>query len=375
MNIFKQFMKQCIFGIVLCYLVFSPALVAPKKADAYVLNVDVLLNPLMKRWTKEDLKLQREATRANVQKQTAPTVSDGSASPMPQGYSSAIGTLVGLVAGIPKTLFWGALNYKTMLKALVKNLIKSILQDVTSWAKGGFKGKPNFIADWKGMLAASALDASSELIRAIPEIARFCSPVGVMGSKDFFGKALTQGKPTFSKYVQKEFKPTSKCNLETVFNNIENAPGDFKKSIDKMSKSWDKKGGSVMASALMAPDVNMLGAFFIAKDESLVRVKQGAQAKLGEAAANNGFLNISDGCVGSPDPATGEKYCPAKMAGTFVKDSITKSGLGQFSDMIDMNDMNDLFTATLNEVVSGVTGSITSYVTGLVGDSIKNLSM
>jgi hypothetical protein len=389
MNALKQFMKQCIFGIVLCYLVFSPALLAPQKAHAEdnldnldyedgvlgVIVIDIMLNPIMWLWTYEDKKMQKEMIKTNVQKQTSLAIGTGQASPIPQGNSSSEGTFTGLIAGIPVTLASGAANFKTAMKTFVKSVISNVLGSITSWAQQGFRGKPNFIADWKGMLRASALDASAEFIQSMPGIANLCSPQSLTGSKNFFNKALTVAKPTFSKYVQKEFKPANKCTLETVVNNIGNAPGNFKNSVEKLSKGWDVRGGSVMASALMAPDVNMLGAYFISKDESLGRTKQNAEAKKEEAAANKGFLNITDGCIGAPDPDTGEKYCPAKMAGTFVKDSLTKTGLGQFSDVIDMNDMNDLFVATMQQIMASMTSSVSSALSGYINNAIKGISM
>jgi len=134
MNALKQFMKQCIFGIVLCYLVFSPALLAPQKAHAEdnldnldyedgvlgVVVIDIMLNPIMWLWTYEDKKMQKEMIKTNVQKQT----------------SLAIGIANGTV-GDSAGLSWGfVLNYADSYKGIQWAPINYTKRDFLGWQAG-----------------------------------------------------------------------------------------------------------------------------------------------------------------------------------------------------------------------------------------------
>jgi hypothetical protein len=363
------------YGMALILMVLLGTFFASaNNAHAFITTMDKKMNPTMLKYTLDDWLLQVDNIATNVQHQTAEAISTGKPYPISKGYASAMGNYFGIGQTGSVISTTGPINFKTTLKAVVKNIITSVLNDIKLWARGGFKGKPNFIADWKGMLETSIIDASAELVNKIPILSQFCSPLNVMGSPDFFKKSLSQAKPTFSKYVQKNYKTNNKCTIETLITNARGAATNYRRAIDKFSKSWDPKAGSLMAAGLMDPNTNMMGLYFQAKDESIVRTKKNTEIKKTETAANSGFMNISDGCVGSPDPVTKEKYCPAKMAGEFVKDNLAATGLGQFSDLIDSNDLNDLFAAVANSAFTSLTTSISNVLQPIIGDAIKNIS-
>jgi hypothetical protein len=363
------------YGMALILMVLLGTFFASaNNAHAFLSIVDQTMNPMMAIYTVDDWFLQRDKIGTNVQRQTAEALNSGTAYPLSAGKASAGGTSSGIGASSLVAAVTGNLNLKTAMKAAVKSIITNVLNDISTWARGGFKGKPNFIADWKGMMQASLMDASAEFISTMPVLSQFCSPQSVNGPTAFFGKTLSQAKPTYAKYTQKSFQPTNKCNIETVVTRARGIATGYKNTLDKFGKSWDPKAGSVMAATLMDPANNMMGLYFQAKDEASVRTRQNTKAKKMEASANSGFLNISDGCVGAPDPVTKEKFCPAKMAGEFVKDNLSATGLGQFDDLIDSNDLADLFSALAANAFGSITQSISGWLEPMVGDAIKGVS-
>jgi hypothetical protein len=323
-----------------------------------------------------DLMKQFDMTATNVQSQTSDTVSEGIVPPSVQGLGSAIGTALGLAVQSMVTTVTGVFNFKTAINSVVKTMIKQILADVKTWAKSGFKGMPNFIKDWKGFLQGAALAASAEFIRNWPELAQFCSPVKITLSEKFFGAKFSEQQKAFGKFVQKNNMPGNRCNIEKVVNNIMGTTVNYKGSLTTFATSgWNKKGGSTISAGLMNPKNNTLGLLFMATDEKMTKVAQRSNASNSQAKANDGFLNIVDtnGCL-PKNPQTGEQTCPAQMAGKFVSDTLKETGLGEYTSMIGMNDMNDVFVGIMTSSLSSLTGGIRNWIQLRFNDALTQMS-
>lgn len=299
-----------------------------------------------------------DETSTNVQQQTGDAVAKGSSLPTPEGEASAEGVIEGILQ-YAKQVVYGQANYKTWLKAAVKQLIKDVLADAKSWAKKGFKGTPNFIKDWKSFIQGAALAASAEFIKQWPLLSQFCTPQKITLPRNFFEAKLSVQEKTTSKFAKKSNMPGNQCTIEKIVQNLSGVSANYKGSLTSFVGGWNKKGGSTISVGLMHPQNNALGLFFLGQDERTKRVAQKTAAAKDQAITNKGFLNIVDanGCF-APNPETGERACPAEMAGKFVQKTMTKAGLGEYADMIDMNDMNDLLVSVASGLMANLAGSI-----------------
>lgn len=256
---------------------------------------------------------------------------------------------------------------------IVNLIIERIAASTVQWINSGFKGTPSFITNPERYFTTLGDNIAGQYIFANPNLNFLCGPIQAK-----IRLALTQN------YLR---EPYWQCTLTDAYGNMEDFMGDFSKG------GWDK-----FFELTQKPQNNPLGAFLQAENELNLRISTRKDTAQEEFKWGNGFMTFKTckkwspagsldqfGTMKLPEPppdvpvdkSREQRTCletETATPGSVIQSQLNKT-LGLGSDKLAVADeLNEIVSALLNQLVNQVVGGIGKGLRGLSEKDTKNQS-
>jgi hypothetical protein len=315
-----------------------------------------------------------DAIRMGTQNQTSQSTKTGAPIEIPSSWEDALGLVLGIGTGVATVGTGSALSFDSIVKQMVRQLVRDVANSLKGWAQGGFKGQPSFVKNWKGMLNTAAMTAANGIFSQIPASLQsiMCTPISLTPPNLTLKIGLRPG----SRKAFATRNPTSRtCNFDAVRQRFARAQAGFENGCYKpgVSKNcWDR-GGSLIARNMRRPSNNARGLYYMARDEQKLSISKAVEAKKNDAMANKGFQSLLSWTDCVNDPNTGDESCNTQTPGGFVADTISETNLGPFNDMMDMTEISDIVNGLLASALSGLTSSLRNTLSSAIQSQVGSL--
>lgn len=222
-------------------------------------------------------------------------------------------------------MFW------TFAKVLVKHMTDQIVNLIRT---GGQGGGPLFVSNWSDFLLDAADQASGEFLKEL-KLTRLCEP---------FAPQLRIIFNTGRRTMQERFR----CTVSAVAGNLQNFFNDF------------NNGGWAAWIQLTEVQNNPYGAYLGLLEENEKRQTIAVDAKLNEALAARGFLNLeecedvlieADG--GYDEPET-KKRCRTVSPGAWLENRLAKATTADIEQLNLADSFNEILMASLQTLLQNL---------------------
>ena len=282
---------------------------------------------------------------------------------MPKLKASKIITLVLVVCFIFSPIFavparaqWVVFDMNLIIKeyildtiawVMINHVIERIAASTVDWINSGFEGGPAYVTDPESYFKNIADQLAGEYIFSNTNLDSLCGPISA--------KIRLALLKNYNYISEKEWQ----CTLTDVTGNMEDFMGDFSKG------SWDK-----FFEMTQKPQNNPMGAFLQAETELnlLIASRQGARGS--ELDWGEGFTSWRP-CM-ARDSETGKcivESTELSTPGSVIENQLNDV-LGSGGGKLEVADeINEMVSALLNQLVSGVVGGIGRGLRGMSGPS------
>lgn len=244
---------------------------------------------------------------------------------------------------------------------IANTIIERMAASTVNWINSGFEGSPAYVTDPESYFQNMGDQIAAQYIFSNPNLNYLCGPISAR-----IRLTLTRN------YLQeKEWQ----CTLTDVMGNMEDFMGDFDRG------GWDK-----FFEMTQKPQNNPLGAYLQAENEMSLQIATRQGTKKDEANWGNGFMSWKE-CeqYGEAIPArtivvNGQTINIPASPGVCIRESTKTPGsviqkqldkqLGAGQDkLVVADEINEIVSALLNQLVSQVVGGIGRGLRGLSNPS------
>ena len=255
----------------------------------------------------------------------------------------------------------------TIAFLLINKIIERISASTVNWINSGFQGSPAYVTDPGSYFTNIGDQLAGQYIFSNPDLNFLCGPINAK-----IRLALTKS------YLN---EPNFQCTLTDAFGDMEDFMGDFNKG------GWDK-----FFQMTQKQQNNPLGAFLQAESQLDAQIASRQGIAKDELNWGSGFMSqkvcdsrLPDTVVPEEDWGDGTGV-PAytvpggcapghestQTPGSVIQDQLNKA-LGAGTDKLKVADeINEIISALLNQLVSQVVGGVGSGLRGLSDPSPTN---
>ena len=255
----------------------------------------------------------------------------------------------------------------TIAFLLINKIIERISASTVNWINSGFQGSPAYVTDPGSYFTNIGDQLAGQYIFSNPDLNFLCGPINAK-----IRLALTKS------YLN---EPNFQCTLTDAFGDMEDFMGDFNKG------GWDK-----FFQMTQKQQNNPLGAFLQAESQLNAQIASRQGIAKDELNWGSGFMSqkvcdsrLPDTVVPEEDWGDGTGV-PAytvpggcapghestQTPGSVIQDQLNKA-LGAGTDKLKVADeINEIISALLNQLVSQVVGGVGSGLRGLSDPSPTN---
>lgn len=268
--------------------------------------------------------------------------------------ANVVQTTVSASANSSSAGFLSSLNIKEFsLDAIAWTLINAIIEEmlasVTQWVASGFQGKPAFMENFTGFMKNITDELVGEFIWNSEALGFLCSPFS-LNVKLALDLQYSNSR---------DYRKTSQCTLSGIGDNLDNF----------MGQSWDN-----WFQVTMNPSNNPYGAFDQAKSGLAATIASARGATTKELEFGSGFFSQKE-CV---DEYAGDgmgppvQKCKIVTPGETIQNNISDALNIPRERLAYADELNELFSALLGQLVRGVLSEASGGLSGLGGGSGGN---
>ena len=265
--------------------------------------------------------------------------------------SNVIQTTISASANSSSAGFLSSLNIKEFsLDAIAWTLINAIIEEmlasVTQWVASGFQGKPAFLEDFTGFMGDLTDQLVGDFIWNSDALGFLCSPFS-LNVKLALDLQYSNAR---------DYRKTSQCTLSGIGDNLDNF----------MGQSWDS-----WFQVTMNPSNNPYGAFDQAQSGLSATIASARGSATTELGFGSGFFSQKE-CVDVPAQdgmGPPSQKCKIVTPGETIQNSINEALSIPGKRLAYADELNELLSALLGQLVRGVLSEASGGLSGLGGGS------
>ncbi len=214
--------------------------------------------------------------------------------------------------------------------AIGVSLIRTMSDNIQSWIRNGFDGKPLFVTDWEGFLQKAGNEAFGIFVddliaKGAPDI---CSP---------FREDVVLGLISISR------PPRARCTLDAVISNVNSLYNNFE------TYGWTGFAGITTANV----SNNAFGSFLLKLDQASLAVARKTSGLQNEALASRGFLSWKEDFNCVRDEITQEDRCQTRTVtpGSYIANQLDLPSQYSAIKTAVADEFNELISVVAQELL------------------------